>query len=266
MEYGCRGSWGSLSGVTNAFALATFLVQLIWRSDDSVSLDLPPNRLTISSLPSSQKDISELGKELMINLFGGKSKDTLSSLRHINCTKKVASAKASVTPERLSQLPLQPYSIAYPTDWGWKEESRQLIPVMTEKNAAPDELLKVIHCNCLAECKSSRCRCWRYGLPCNAACGPCQTENCDNPNNTQDIDIEEKDDTKNLTLWNWFCGQRCLRWVEFHNYAISSETSKVVQMCSVYENINTNDSWLLSYEYTVRVRERVWIFIQSKYV
>ena len=40
----------------------------------------------------SQKDLSELGKELMVNLFGGKSKDTLSSLRHINFNKKVASA------------------------------------------------------------------------------------------------------------------------------------------------------------------------------
>ena len=37
-----------------------------------------------------------------------------------------------------------------PTDWGWKEESHQLIPIMTEKNAAPGELLKVIHCNCYA--------------------------------------------------------------------------------------------------------------------
>ena len=36
------------------------------------------------------------------------------------------------------------------TDCGWKEESRQLIPVMKEKNTAPDELLKVIHCNYLA--------------------------------------------------------------------------------------------------------------------
>jgi len=60
----------------------------------------------------SQQDISELGKELMLDLFGGKSKDTLSSLHHINFTKKVASAKAFVTPERLLQLPLQPYSIA----------------------------------------------------------------------------------------------------------------------------------------------------------
>jgi len=33
-----------------------------------------------------------------------------------------------------------------------------------------------------------------------AACCPCQTENCDNPNNTQYIDIEEEDDSENLTL------------------------------------------------------------------
>jgi len=87
-----------------------------------------------------------------------------------------------------------------PTDRGWMEESRQLIPVMTEKKAAPGEILKVIHCNCLAECKSCRCSCQRYELPCTAACGPCQTENCDNPNNTHDIDIEEDDDSENLTL------------------------------------------------------------------
>ena len=49
----------------------------------------------------SQEDISELGKEMMVDLFGGKPKDTLSSLRHINFTKKVASAKAFVTPKRL---------------------------------------------------------------------------------------------------------------------------------------------------------------------
>ena len=61
----------------------------------------------------SQEDISELGKELMFDLSGSKSKDALSSLCHINFTKKVASAKAFITPERLPQLPLQPHSIAY---------------------------------------------------------------------------------------------------------------------------------------------------------
>jgi len=52
-------------------------------------------------------------KAQMVDLFGSKYKDTLSSLRHINFTKKVDSAKAFVTPERLPQLPLQPHSITY---------------------------------------------------------------------------------------------------------------------------------------------------------
>jgi len=37
----------------------------------------------------------------MVDVFGGKSNDMLSLLRHINFTKKVANAKAFVTFERL---------------------------------------------------------------------------------------------------------------------------------------------------------------------
>jgi len=33
------------------------------------------------------------------------------------------------------------------TEWGWKQENNQFIPIMNEKIAAPDELLKIIHCN-----------------------------------------------------------------------------------------------------------------------
>ena len=121
----------------------------------------------------------------MVDLFGGKPKDTLSSLRHINFTKRVTSAKAFVTPERLPPtFPATTFHslcvyyqimvwMGMANDMNPTEESRQSIPVMTEKNAAPEELLKVVHCNCLAECKSSRCSCQRYGLPCSAACGPC---------------------------------------------------------------------------------------------
>jgi len=61
----------------------------------------------------SQEDISDLGKDLMVDLFGGKSNDVLSSLCHIIFTKKVATAKAFVTPERLPQVHLQQDSIAY---------------------------------------------------------------------------------------------------------------------------------------------------------
>jgi len=77
-------------------------------------------------LNKSQEDISELGKDLVVDLFGGKPQDTLSSLRHIIFTKKVATAKAFVSPERLPQLPLQQHSIAYMCitklryGWSWQ--------------------------------------------------------------------------------------------------------------------------------------------------
>ena len=60
------------------------------------------------------------------NLFGGKSNDTLSSLRHVIFTKKVANAQEFVTSERLPQHHLQQDSIANMfafqlwCGWGWK--------------------------------------------------------------------------------------------------------------------------------------------------
>jgi len=98
----------------------------------------------------------------MVHLFGGKFNDTLSSLHNIIFTKKVATAKAFVTPER---LPPTSYSTRFhslrvcfqimvwmgmandtnPTEWGWKRENNQFIRITTEKIAAPDELLKNIH-------------------------------------------------------------------------------------------------------------------------
>eukprot|EP00794_Sanderia_malayensis_P002032 gene2032-2311_t len=57
------------------------------------------NALTVQG--RSEGHISDLGKHLTVDLFGGKPNDTLSSLRHFIFTKKVATAKSFVTPERL---------------------------------------------------------------------------------------------------------------------------------------------------------------------
>ena len=59
----------------------------------------------------SQEDISYLGKNLMVDIFGGKSNDTLSSLRHVIFTKKVANAQALFTSERLP--PTSPSSLCH---------------------------------------------------------------------------------------------------------------------------------------------------------
>jgi len=53
----------------------------------------------------SQEDISDLGEDLMVDLFVGKSNNTLSSLHQIIFTKKVATAEAFVTFEQLSPTP-----------------------------------------------------------------------------------------------------------------------------------------------------------------
>ena len=106
----------------------------------------------------SPEDISYLGESLMVDLFGGKSNDTLSSLRHVIFTKKVANTQAFVTSERLP--PTSPATRFHsqrvyfqimvwmgmanemnPIEWGWKQENSQSTPIMTENNAAPEELL-----------------------------------------------------------------------------------------------------------------------------
>ena len=166
----------------------------------------------------SQHEISELGNKMMVDLFGGAPNENLSSLRDVMFSRKVATAKSFVSPERLPPTAaatnfhsLRTYfqimlwmglaTDLNPTHWGWKEESNRLVPVMTEKNAAPDELLKVIHCNCSTGCRSSKCSCRRYDLPCILACGICQTENCENINTTpQGIDIDDENVIQSTTL------------------------------------------------------------------
>ncbi|KAH3752618.1 hypothetical protein DPMN_187239 [Dreissena polymorpha] len=34
-----------------------------------------------------------------------------------------------------------------PIEWGWKQENDQLVPFLTQSNAAPVETLKIINCN-----------------------------------------------------------------------------------------------------------------------
>ena len=86
------------------------------------------------------------------------------------------------------------------TDWGWKTEENQFIPVMNEMNAAPDSLLKVVHCNCTTGCSTQRCTCRTYGLPCTSACGQCQVQSCSNPFNQMLGDENENDDNDNAEM------------------------------------------------------------------
>ena len=81
-----------------------------------------------------------------------------------------------------------------PSEWGWKVQGEKLVPVMTDKSPAPDELIKIIRCNCSVGCNNLRCTCRKHGLECTSACGHCQDGNCDNMTNVPVIEDDDDAD------------------------------------------------------------------------
>ena len=50
-----------------------------------------------------------------------------------------------------------------PEEWGWIK-MKELVHVQTDLAPAPEELLRVIRCNCQADCSSLRCTCKKHGM------------------------------------------------------------------------------------------------------
>lgn len=161
-------------------------------------------------VPNQPRDtVVENGTNAMVELFGGNSCDSLAKLRYNLFVKKLASAKSFVTPERLpptaSSTRYHSLRVYYQvmvwmgsegdlnaTDWGWRLEDDKLVPVMSDKDAAPENLLKMIRCNCTTGCRTGRCSCRGYGLPCHSGCGSCQVDACENPYNKSVAEEEEE--------------------------------------------------------------------------
>ena len=58
------------------------------------------------------------------------------------------------------------------------------MPVKTDQQIAPDNLLKIIRCNCKATskspCSTKLCSYRKHGLSCMQSCGECHGETCEN--------------------------------------------------------------------------------------
>ncbi|XP_066914872.1 uncharacterized protein [Clytia hemisphaerica] len=147
--------------------------------------------------------IGAAGIEIMLKSFGAKASDTLAQMRYKKYMEMV-STSASVQPENLPPTERATYFHALrvhlqvaqwkhlnlrcliPTEWGFKsvEKPNKIEPIMTDLDAAPEWLLKVVRCNCKTSsrrpCSSNLCSCRRNGLYCVAACGGCHGEGCEN--------------------------------------------------------------------------------------
>ena len=71
-----------------------------------------------------------------------------------------------------------------PQDWDWKLSGQKYLPIATDLPAAPDDVLKVVRCQCKEgdkRCRTTMCSCVKHGLDCVAACKNCDSELCHNP-------------------------------------------------------------------------------------
>ena len=171
---------------------------------------------------ASPEEINVAGSKLLVSLYGGKTSDSLTELRYLHYM-KMSSSSAAIKPENLpptERAAMYHFRRTYyqvqewntlmestldPKDWGWRLEGNSLVPITTDKEPAPEELLNVIRCNCRLTsknpCGGKQCSCRANGLNCVAACGDCRgtdCQNCTQPELTEDDQNENDDELDNL--------------------------------------------------------------------
>ncbi|CAM1331124.1 Uncharacterised protein r2_g4015 [Pycnogonum litorale] len=147
---------------------------------------------------ASTDDVIEAGEKALACLYNGKPGESLKVVRHKRFCQKVASSTSHVQPQSLppTSAAAKHHSLRVyyqvqqwkgiaadelrPDDWGWRESSRGLVPVQTDLPPAPQEPLKMIHCNCQTDCSSLKCTCKKHDIDCSAACGNCRGSACTN--------------------------------------------------------------------------------------
>ena len=113
---------------------------------------------------SDKSKIIEAGEHALASIYNRKQGNTLDELRYLKFSEKVAKSASFVQPR--SQPPTSTaakYHILHvyyqvqvwkgdtrlkPADWGWKIVENKYKPVMIDIPTAPENLLKIVRCNC----------------------------------------------------------------------------------------------------------------------
>lgn len=137
------------------------------------------------------------------------SSDSLPAIRKMKYEQMVLSDRANIDPSLLPPTPRAAYyhglrvyhqmkvwrdlkdSDDMPLDWGWQLKGQSFIPIMTDKEAGPPDLLHVIRCGCKGKCDTNRCTCRKAGLNCTTSCKECHGSSC---SNIELDDMSEDDD------------------------------------------------------------------------
>ena len=159
--------------------------------------------------PNAMKEeIGSAGIRLFVHLYGGKQTDSLNSLRYAKFM-EMASCGKTLEPERLPPTERAAFShclrvhhqvilwreLSNTMQWGWKLDGKILMPIMTDLDPAPDNMLKFIRCKYKVTSRNhcgTSCR--KNGLKCVVYQQDCRGETC---NNSEQIimDLEENLDS-----------------------------------------------------------------------
>lgn len=55
-----------------------------------------------------------------------------------------------------------------------------LLPIYSNVSLIPEEIVKIISCNCKKGCKTATCGCRKHGLHCTTLCSGCHGNSCEN--------------------------------------------------------------------------------------
>ena len=175
---------------------------------------------------ATPKEISTAGEQALVILYNGTPGESLDSLRYRRFCEKVSTNTSSLHPQVLpptsAATKYHSFRVYFQIlewkgigdifsllDWEWKKIDGKFMPVFTDMSPAPNELLKMIRCNCHTDCSSMRCTCRKHNVSCSSmrctcrkhnvscspACGNCRGSGCTNSNNL----IHEQENMDNDT-------------------------------------------------------------------
>lgn len=168
-----------------------------------------------SSKSSTVPRIVEAGQRALAILYDGKIDENLDMIRFKQFSKKVSTNKSAVL---VNSLPPTSAAAKYhvlrvyfqvqqwlgnqnlnPEKFGWKKKSlgcNRFLPITTDMDPAPPELLSKIRCQCKGDCSTLKCSCFKNQVKCSSACAVCCGTDCSNIFYMEEIE-ETNDDIVN---------------------------------------------------------------------
>ena len=145
----------------------------------------------------SKEDVIFAGDKALVLLYGDGYAEGLDSLRYKRFCDKVSKSTSPVDPQSLpptsAAAKYHSLRVYYqvmvwkdfnhdlkPEDWGWYVHDGRLLPLQTDKPAAPSEILDVICCSCTKDCSTKKCTCCKYGLHYTPVCDEFRGVSCTN--------------------------------------------------------------------------------------